>query len=446
MDDTLSSSLPAGKEEVTEQEQKREYCAAGFREAAERDDFAGMYACYDRIWNLPLTEDNSLQMWMNRELMSRCRLPGVYYPGNGIEIVIRGHDPEDPIPYRVRGMFPLPQFHTGNTFFDEMPWPAGYAFRDELEKSFWYFPGDGETDGVKILIWDKREQKLSEHFIRLDIGSRYVHRVIACGSQGLLLILELREKENRYGESSRDDPFALVCVSTNGRWSAEILSDFGRREDGPIRAVFLEDGRYSPNRGYLWLPYTRKIVYFEQDRESFYLYDNPAELKHRQYSFPMPEEVFPDDSFDPHWRTPFTRETVESVVLSVDGEGIAMITLEEMRGGNGKTDRIRMGKFLYLYSKETASWNRYPFGETAQILLTRDLRYILVGKKTEIGETHWYWQLFPADVKKGQKPLWKLRENVPETRIAAFSYDLCSLLDQKGRPVYAVCWDYLQHS
>ncbi len=87
-----------------------------------------------------------------------------------------------------------------------------------------------------------------------------------------------------------------------------------------------------------------------------------------------------------------------------------------------------------------------------KILVSSDLRWILTGVPDENG-TSWSWELYTSKperenwdvdgVKYSKKrPLWTFEEYHSETCIASFSSDRCYLLDEKGKPVYALCWKY----
>ena len=61
---------------------------------------------YNSMWENRESEDYSGIRSANRELMRLCRLPGVYSLGNSAFVEIRGHDPADPLPSGVYGVFP----------------------------------------------------------------------------------------------------------------------------------------------------------------------------------------------------------------------------------------------------------------------------------------------------------------------------------------------------
>ena len=432
------------------EDQERERCRTEFRKSLAEQDFAGMLAQYNRLWKLPLTGDNSDQAWMNGELMHLCRLSGIYHPGPGIEVYVTDHSEEDPLPVDLNGILPLAPNQSRDAAFSDGSLSYGGAFRDDTQVHCSYIPWTEEDDGrkraVKIFIWDKKEQEMHERMIRFDFGDREIRRVCAVSSQGHFLVLELRSHED-CAERERDrDAFEVVCVSVNGRWQAEMMKGYS---DCVVRAVFLEDQLHGPNRGYLWLENTGYLFYFEQEGESFYVDENPRSRSRVPEYLPQNwvydsensyhgrmEEIFPEEWDYPHEK----RRVIESVMLSPNGYDMAMVLLEREREGYVRQAGYR--RKLFLWRKGNQSWDVLEPGRPDRILLTRDFRYMLIGEKAGTGKTVWSWTLYPVSLERKQRPLWEMMEFTSNSRISAISNDLCSLLDDRGRPVYAMCWRY----
>ena len=359
---------------------------------------------YNSMWENRESEDYSGIRSANRELMRLCRLPGVYSLGNSAFVEIRGHDPADPLPSGVYGVFPVDSSDNGCPFAQEAL-PAGCAFRDDADEISYYYPwaenDDGRAHKIKVYIWDKQENKAHEREISTSLTDKYISRVISVSSQGTFLLLELR--------SCTEDIFDVVCLSVNGRFMADVFHGWG---DAELEAVFLEDGRYAPNRGYLWLPYTRHVICFEQEYDTFYTDLKPPALEH-------------------------ISGAIETIHYSIDGESLTVITCES--DGPGKNDTERT---LYIYRNESGEWDSYPFGRVRKILTSRDHRFILTCRVSLRDPDTLVWSLFPGIMKNKQKPLAEFRESRSDSRIVLLSYDLCSLLDDRGVQVYDICWQY----
>ena len=425
--------------ERREEETIREKCAADFLKARQSGDFVKMNDAYQRTWELPLTGETGIREQMNEELMKMCRLPGVYYPAPGIELRITGHDPADPLPAGLFRVLPSSSEpgEDRRPFEGQDEFPAGCAFRDAADETAYYYPvaeEGGRPRSIAACIWDKKEKKVYERIIRPELEDQYISRVAAVSSEGHFLIAELRPLPEETGE--RENDFNIACISCNGRWKADIYSSSGNVS---LKALFLEDGRNGPNRGLLFLPGTRHLIYFEQNGDSFYAEENLRWFRHSPYAFPVPDEVFPEESYERPVRE--SRDTIESVTVSADGENVAMVILE---GQERRRQAEETRRTLYIRRGADQTWDCYPFGSVSAIFLTRDFHYIITGKKTVVGQSYWSWEFFPGIMEQKQMPLYELREFSSESRIASISYDLCSLLDARGRPVYHVYWRYAE--
>lgn len=422
---------PVSSRERAEENTKRKEYAEMFRAAFEAEDFTKMNAVYDRSWELPLSKDADDRGRMNTELMKLCRLPGHYMPSPGTEVIIRGHDPADPLPAGLYGILPS---GPGDRCLLPEQLPQEAVFHDDFDRTFFYMPW-AETEGnspdcVKAVVWERRTGSTEEFLIRPRLDGWYIHRVIAVSIQGNFLILELRPCRENAARMGREDTFTVTALTRNGRWMGEILQGAGNVS---LQAVFLEDGHSAPHRGLLWLPGTRHLHFFELDNWEMYMDWEIEDWRYRSYAFPLPEEVFPIGKerrlFYP---VKGPAQTIESIMISADGESFAMVVLEE----------DKKCRTLYLKKESDKSFRCYPFDDAERILLTRDHRYILAGKSMERNHSHWSWSLYPAVMQRKQRRLWELREFSQNSRIAGFSYDLCRLLDARGFPVYEVCWRY----
>lgn len=444
----VSRPVPFGERNA--QDQERDRYRQGFQAALETEDFGGMLSAYNGIWQLPLTGDNRAQAWMNEELMRLCRLPGTYDLGNGIQVCISGHDPEDPLPVGMYGILPLDPSGTENPLPDlegEDDLPLYSACRDDSNIFSCFVPWQEEDSSlkktVKAFYWDKREKKLHECLIHFGLQDQYIRRVIAVSSRGRYLVLELGSCPEKRAREGAGESLTIVCATVNGRWMAEVVQV---PEDAAVRAVFMEDGQYGPDRGYIWLPCSRKVLYFAKDQDQIYIHTDPTGWEHDRDIIPLPEELIPAGEYDVYHNQDFSHRgaspALESILLSPDGNRMGIIALEKRNQWESGTEVDAFDRTFFLYRREKGTWDAYPFGRADRILATRDLGYILVGKAEGAERRGWSWRLYPGIMKRKQQPLWELREFSPVSRIDSFSYDHCSLLDQYGRPIYAVCWQY----
>ena len=194
----------------------------------------------------------------------------------------------------------------------------------------------------------------------------------------------------------------------------------------------IEDGQYAPDRGYLYEPMTDRILYFEYGYDRFYTDCGPSSFRDREFAVPLPEELVRDDRYSLYDGRP--HEVIESLALSQDGERMVIVSA----GADGDIEN----KTTYLYDR-SAGWNRIPSGRTKKVIPGRHAEHILTGRPEGSGHASWIWTIYPLDFHKDyQRPVFEFREFTPETHIAAIGCDRCSLLDESGLPVYAVCWKY----
>lgn len=476
-----------------EEDLRRDRCRSEFDQALSEENFSGMLSAYDRLWQLPLTGNNSAQAEMNNALTKLCRLSGIYNLSQNIEVRIDGHASEDPHPTGLYGILPLTsagdekdslqltaagdeesnfpgsgipeeaeRSSAGASLIAGKKLPAGGAYRDDLDILCWYYPWDPEGTGAKTVIkadvWDKRDQTLHERLIRYDIGDKAIRRVVAVSSQGHFLILELEPPEGNPDQGSSEDSFELICGSTNGMWQAELMAGYNNPS---VEAAFLEDRRYGPNRGFVWIRNTRHLVYFEQEDDGFYLNKDPLHWGNNPEYLPQSweydpedphargmEDIFPEDMDNPS----HLQRVIESIIFSVNGKDMAMILNEAY--SREEIIRNQCGKLLLIWRMEAGRWDSYALGHADRILLTRDLSYMLVGERAGMEKSYWSWKMYVTDLEMftadagtrqtaaGQKPLWEMLEFSSTSHINSFSYDLCNLLDENSRPVHAVCWRY----
>ncbi len=474
-------SYPVPFRERIAQDRMRNKYIGDFRAAEEKEDFAGMLEAYNGIWQLPLIGDNSVQARMNRELMDLCRMPGMVRRFKDYEIRIFGHDPEDPLPTGIKGILPITPFVTGDEEFDRSELPEGCIVHDDGNMTYYFYPlieDDGLNHGcVRRLIWDRIEQRLVSSTIRYELDVKYIHRIIAVSSMGKFLILELRDSsravpscrsksgshagvnyEDRqgggnsrdarhstgntgssreyagYGEDDPDGECTIVLATANGYIVDEIarLVTFF-----PTEAVFLEDEQLAPSRGYLWMPGTLFIMYFELCGDSVDSWAYQDSRARTGYAVTLPEEL--NGEIEDFYRIRRCSKVVDQIQIATAGSRLMIITRERSNGySRGKDGE----KVIYIYRRDTDAWVRYTGVAAEKILATRGIDRIMMKDKSISARAGWSWMFFPAIMELKQKPEWELREFTEESRITAISCDLCSLLDAKGRPIYTICWDY----
>lgn len=444
----VSRPVPLSERRVADRE--RERYKKQFIDASEADDFDQMNSAYAGIWKLPMTAENRLQAQMNAALMKSCRMPGVYKVNEFCENRIWEHDPADPSPVGIYGILPLLPERGSSPFEDRDAWPEGTAFRDDPEKLTWYVPWGGDNglrkDSVKVYIRDKRSGSMYERMIRLDPACGSVRRVIAASFLGNFLILEMRGVSDDFLDSycevpvidtGEGEPFKVVCITLNGRFMREILC--GRGEFS-FEAVFLEDGQFGPNKGYIWQPYSRLIVYFEMEGDDIYSFPFRERGEAPKYAFPMPDALFPSDRYGDPYR--YEVEIIESITMDATGHFMGVVTVGTERTGSGRRKILYDNKNLYVYSADRDAFEKHEFSSLYRILISANMTYFMIGMKRGIMGKGISWYLYPMKVQKKQKPHWELREFSVESRIRRISDDLCTLLDARGRPLYAICWKY----
>ena len=101
-------------------------------------------------------------------------------------------------------------------------------------------------------------------------------------------------------------------------------------------------------------------------------------------------------------------------------------------------------------------WELVFYGEAPErTYVSKDLSFVLNGIAVKMSDPLWEWTLWSTERPENEwgphklfqytpnrKPLWYMKEFMPESRIRSLSDDLCSLLDENGKPVYAVCWRF----
>ncbi|MCR5795908.1 MAG: protein kinase [Solobacterium sp.] len=421
---TYTLMVPVSSRTRIAEDTERRAIYRSFREAAQNRDFTQMQAAYAKIWELPLAE-NSFQDDMNRELMKQCRLPGTYRLDNGMGVVISGHDPADPLPESVISVLPLAD-PTGSP----SRLPAGGAFRDTFETTVFYYPvqdAGNEPTLLRVAYLDRKDGKQFERTVQPELQGEFICGVTGVSANGKYILLELRENGRGNGP---DDPYAVVCFAQNGMRISQI---YAGRGECRLKAVFIEDGQYAPDRGYLYEPMTDRILYFENGYDRFYTDCGPASFRDREFAIPLPEELVRDDRYDRFEDRP--HEVIESLTLSQDGQRMVIVSA----GAEGNIEN----KITYLYDSSLGDWRRIPCGRPQKVILGSHTEHLLIGRPEGSGHASWIWTLFPLDFQADyQRPVFEFREFTPETHISSIGYDRCSLLDENGLPVYAVCWKY----
>ncbi len=407
-----------------------------FKDAAERDDFDGMLSVYDRTWEETDLIQQEIQISMSRELMKRCPLPGRQMIGEAQFVRHFGIDPDQAGPDRILSACPLQPLETGNRFLDSPDCRTGECWHDNEEIIRWFYPFFPEFGKVSVsmksCIWDKEEGKLTESVIPLELDGEYLKRIVAVSGLGDYLLAELRCLPG--GEKSPDF-FRLVCFTPHGRRVGVVLEgEYDRAPEG----CFLEDGIYGPHRGYLWYPNTSRIWYFELDGTEFYTRPWTETRPREGGAFPMPEKLFYEENGPSYKRT---GEIVKSVFLSVDGFGMALITSHTGLMRYPEDERPWEGRSLLFFRKDRKKWDRIDFGEPRILIPSKDLTFFIIGKRMS-GSTDMAFRLYPIPMQRKQMPLFTIQCRPSDARIRAFSGDLNCLCDDRGHPLYALCWKF----
>ena len=122
---------------------------------------------------------------------------------------------------------------------------------------------------------------------------------------------------------------------------------------------------------------------------------------------------------------------------------MAVVTVGTDRSsGSGRRKILYDDKNLYIYSADRDAFEKHEFSSLYRILISANMTYFMIGMKRGIMGKGISWYLYPMKVQKKQKPRWELREFSVESRIRRISDDLCTLLDERGCPLYAICWKY----
>lgn len=433
------AASPVSFKERAAQDQAREACEQAFREALAREDRTGMLSAYGKILSLPLTEGHDAPVEMSRAIMERIQLPGIYdivAPGTEMFIGrnrIWGYEEGEPRPAEVYGMFPVP-------------------------------PEEAEEQSLSGRRRKKPPVLIPRLIDAVRSNGRHIARVLAVSSLGDSLVLELRDGAEEQGtsgvicenEASADD-YYIVWALRNGRRMTELLHGIG---DNPFKAAALDkDNILGPFRVYLWRPYTRDIRYFEED-----YWNNGDEIAFRRMHLPFPlpeelkedpddfEEVFVLDEERREWeaaraaRDP--QPLIKSLMISENEDKLIVVLVKKETWGDDEK--------LYLYRKDEEVWELVFYGEAPErTYVSKDLSFVLNGIAVKTSDPLWEWTLWSTERPENEwgphklfqytpnrKPLWYMKEFMPESRIRSLSDDLCSLLDENGKPVYAVCWRF----
>lgn len=408
-----------------------------FSDAAARDDFEGMLAAYEKTWEETDADLRDLRTVMSRDLMNRCPLPGVRKVGENTFVQHFGHSPDQDGPDRILAAYPAEAIRTGNRFLDSPYCKSGQCWWDSEEIIRWFYTCSPEfgrpSTALKSCIWDKKEGRLTESVIPLELDEgTFVRRVIGISSLGHLLLLELRFLQ---ADEKKADRFLVTCYTTHGRRVGTVLEGEG---DQAPEGCLLEDGVHGPHRGYLWVPNTSRVWYFEMDGDEFYARPWEETRPSEGRAFPMPEKLFYEEK-GPSYRR--TGETVKSLLLSVDGFGMALITSHKGLMTAAEASRPFEGRSLLIYLKSQGRWERVEFGEPRTFFLTRDLAFFMEGKRAN-GSTDHIFRLYPSAMEHKQRPLFTMRCPIAGAGIRAFSGDLNALCDGRGFPLYDLCWKF----
>ena len=410
-----------------------------FRAAEEQEDYVGMLSVYEKTWVQSANVPERDQIAMSRSLMELCPAPGLHHRGMGREIPIFGQDTEALWPEKIYKAYPIEKIRTGDRFLDSPNVPFRDSFFEDEKTIRWYFTysatfGRPSVD-LRECIWDKEKESLLENIIPLRLQGTFVRRIIAVSSLGNFLILEIRNILRENMDDKERETGRIVCVTNKGNMIGEIL-DY-RSYDSPA-SCFLEDRIHGPDRGYLWFPNTSRVWYFEASPAGFHTWPWERAPVGEGRAFPMPGRLFYEKCGPSHKRT---GEVIKSMFLSVDGLGMALVTscILEMR--HMEEEQQNAGRTILFYRRGTGKWGRIEFGSPRRFLVSRDISFFMAGKQDEAG---WYYvyRLYPAAVNHKQKPLFELKSKTGDREIYYFSRDLNTLLDQKGRPVYDLCWKF----
>lgn len=407
-----------------------------FEDAAARDDFEGMLSVYERTWEEKDTDLKEIQTVMSRELMKRCPLPGKHRIRDNIFCFITGRDPDQAGPDRILAAYPAEPLRTGDRFLDSPLCRTGDIWRDDEDTIRWFYPYFPETGkaatSLKSCIWDKKEEKLTESVIPLELEGTCVRRIMTVSSQGSFLLCELRDLP---GEGKTGDSFKVACFSARGALVGILMEGEG---DAAPEGCLLEDGRRGPDRGYLWYPGTSRVWYFEREDREFYISPWEKTRPKEGGAFPMPEKLFYEEAGPSHKRT---GEVIKSAFLSVDGTGMALITSHIGLMGFQEASHPFEGRSLHLFLENEGKWKRIDFEGPRILFLTGDLSFFMAGKRVNDG-ADMAFRLYPLPMQHKQMPLFTMRCRPQDAGIRAFSGDLNFLCGFRGHPLYALCWQF----
>ena len=456
-------SFPKSSREGRQEDLERKACMRKFREAEERDDFEGMLSAYDRIWTLPLTGEREDFLHMNRALMKKCRMPGLYeipdrnHPGTIMytERIWR-HSPEDPSPAGFYGFLPMKTGRSEDGFSEWADHPEMLRFRDTSSLTCLFYPWAEDpgtpAQSLKALYLDKQEKTLHERVISPELKGKYIRKVLAVSRSGKFLVLELGNTEeppcgNTPG--SRAGSFSIVWLAASGRGTVLDLTD-GDGENPYQAIVYEEDQQFHNHRVYLWKPFSNELRYFELD------FGRPPAMEERALPVPLPDTLLSYDDRDIFGfdRRNGPRQQILSLVFSeMEEDRMALITCEKKEEYPG--DGRRCHFYLYLRSEKERGWQEFfSCSSRERVFFTKDMEYMLIGSRNfrSMCWNYDFWSVeellkFHLLLRKAgymQKPVpfWTFSDYSDTCRIDSFSQDMCSILDKKGRPLYAACWKY----
>ena len=424
-----------------------------FAEAQKTGDIANMAETYRRTWFLPITEDHQPNIAMNAKMMNECRLPGVYKIDEWQEIRIYENEYGDPYPSGINAVFTYESAEE-DPVFDQLEGLQDGAVHDGAGMTFCYVPWSedpgGQPHGLRVFCYDRQADKTSNRYVGYELKDRYISRVLAAGNEGNTLLLELREDDNQLSrrQSSEKGSYTIAWADRRGKIIKEVFHGTGKN---PYHAQLIEeDSNIGPYRIYLFEPGNPYHLYCEPEYDDECMESRDIELycMHEGHSYRdnvrLPEPLTPDEWYEYNPRV--SRQTIEKAVISGFGNGMIIMASE--------TNQLGKRTNMWVYSAVKRQWMLFEgvLRRKGKIIISSDLRYILTGVPGHSGIS-WSWELYTSKpeeknwdfggVKYSKKsPLWTFEEYASETRIASFSSDRCWLLDEKGKPVYALCWKY----
>ena len=407
-----------------------------FTDAVKRDDIDGMLSVYERTWEEKDSDLKELQTAMSRELMKRCPLPGRHRIRENVYCFITGTCPDQAGPDHILAAYPLDSIRTGDRFLDSTLCRTGNIWWDDEDTIRWfypYFPEVGKVStSLKSCIWDKEEGKLTESVIPLELKGTYIRRIITVSGLGNFLLAELRDLP---GEGKTGNGFKVACFSKHGALVGILMEGEG---DTAPEGCLLEDDRRGPDRGYLWYPGTSRVWYFEREDTDFYISPWEKTEPGQGRSFPMPEKLFFEQAGPSYKRT---GEVIKSAFLSVDGTGMALITSHTGLMDFREASHPFEGRSLLIFRENDGKWKRIDFEEPRILFMTKDLSFFMAGKRVNAGADIAF-RLYPLPMQHKQMPLFTMRCRPQGAGIRAFSGDLNCLCDDRGHPLYALCWKF----